>query len=120
MQTILTIDDSIIALTARKKLLERAGYLVLTATDGAQGLAIFHSQPVDLILMDYYVPGCGSEIRQRMKSARPHTPLVILSGAIELPEDMSNVDLFLSKLERPETLLTKIAELLEPPHRQAA
>ena len=119
MQTILLID-SIIALTARKKLLERVGYVVLTATDGERAWAIFHSQPVDLILMDHYVPGCSSEIRQRMKAARPRAPLVILSGAIELPEDMSNVDLFLSKLDGPETLLAKIAELLQSPHRQAA
>ena len=120
MSTILTIDDNPIALSVRKKLLEHAGYSVLTANEAEDGLRLFESQVVDLVLMDFYMPGGGSEVRQKMKSARPRTPIVILSGAIELPDDMSNVDLFLSKLEGPETILTKIAELLPQPRPRAA
>ncbi len=120
MPTILTIDDNLIALSVRKKLLEHAGYSVLTASEAQDGLRLFESQVVDMVLMDFYVPGAGSEIRQRMKAIRPRTPIVILSGAIELPEDMSNVDLFLSKLERTETILAKIAELLPKPRPRAA
>jgi CheY-like chemotaxis protein len=118
--TILAIDDSVIGLTARTKLLERSGYSVLSATDGKKALSLFESQAVDLVLMDYYIPGGGHALRQRMKAARPQTPIVILSGAIEVPEDLSNVDLFLSKLERPQTILAKIAELLPDPQQKAA
>jgi CheY-like chemotaxis protein len=71
------IDDGLIALTARKKLLERAGYSVLSATDGESGLRLFESNPLDLVLINYYIPGGGTEIRQRMKAARPTTPIVI-------------------------------------------
>jgi hypothetical protein len=50
-----------------------------------------------------------------MKTARPTTLIVILSGAIELPEDMWNIDLLLSKFER-----SRIAELLPPKRQKAA
>lgn len=120
MATILAIDDDLIALTARKKLLERAAYSVLATSDCSEGLRLLESRPVDLVLMDYYMPGCGGEIRTRMKAARPQTPLVILSGAIELPEDMSNIDLFLSKLDGPKALLARIAELLHSREQKAA
>jgi CheY-like chemotaxis protein len=56
LPTILMIDDGLIALTARKKLLERADYSVLAATDGESGLRLFESNPLDLVLMDYYMP----------------------------------------------------------------
>jgi CheY-like chemotaxis protein len=39
-----------------RKLLERAGYSVLAATDGESGLCLFESNPLDLVLMDYYIP----------------------------------------------------------------
>ncbi len=120
MSTILTIDDNRIALSVRKQLLEHAGYSVLTASEAEDGLRLFESRVVDLVLMDFYMPGGGNEVRQRMKAIRPQTPIVILSGATELPDDMSNVDLFLSKLEGPQTILTKIAEFLPKPQQKVA
>jgi len=105
---------------ARKKLLESAGYKVLAAADGLQGLRLFEEHSVDLVLMDYHLPEGGSQLRRRMKSCKPHVPIVILSGIAELPDDMSNTDLFLSKLEHPTVILEKIADLLNPPAQKAA
>ena len=120
MSTILAIDDSGIGLTARKRLLESAGYKVLAASDGVQGLRLFEDHAVDLVLMDYYLPEGGTQLRRRMKACKPHVLIVILSGITELPEDLSNVDLFLSKLEHPTAILEKIANLLCFPSREAA
>lgn len=120
MPTILAIDDGQIGLTVRKKLLESAGYTVLAASDAAQGRRLFENYAVDLVLMDYYLPEDGSQLRQHMKARRPHVPIVILSGIPELPEDMSSVDLFLSKLDDPTAILEKIAELLGFPSRRVA
>lgn len=118
--TILAIDDGRIGLAARQKLLESAGYTVLAAADAVQGLRLFEDYPVDLVLMDYYLPEGGSQFRWRMKARRPRVPIIILSGLTELPEDMSNVDLFLSKLDHPTAILKKIAELLGCPNRRIA
>lgn len=120
MPTILAIDDGRIGLAARQKLLESAGYAVLAASDAAQGLRLFEDHEVDLFLMDYHLPEGGSQLRRRMKARRPHLPIVILSGITELPEDMSNVDVFLSKLDHPIAILARIAELLGFPSIRAA
>jgi CheY-like chemotaxis protein len=118
--TILAIDDGRIGLKARQKLLESAGYTVLAASDAVQGGRLFEDYAVDLVLMDYYLPEGGSQLRRRMKARRPQVPIVILSGIPELPEDMSNVDVFLSKLDPPTAILQRIAELLRFPSRRAA
>ena len=115
MPTILAVDDNRIALMSRRLLLESAGYAVLVAGDAAEAVDIVRRQPVDLVLMDYYLPsGNGTEARHEMKSMRPAMPILVLSGVTEFPEDLSNVDLFLSKLDGPEHLITTIGKFLPP------
>ena len=50
--TILCVDDEAGALTIRKTLLERAGYMVLTAMNAGDALKIFHFNKVDLVVSD--------------------------------------------------------------------
>ena len=120
MPTILAIDDGRIGLIARKKVLESAGYQVLAASGGIQGLRLLEDHAVDLVLMDCQLPESGSQLRRRMKACKPKVLIVILSGITELPEDMSDADLFLSKLEHPTAILDKIADLLRCPNAKAA
>ena len=54
---VLCVDDETIGLQVRKLLLERAGYRVLTAPDGYAGLALFSSEPVEVVVLDYSMPG---------------------------------------------------------------
>jgi DNA-binding response OmpR family regulator len=120
VHTILAIDDNSVALFARKKVLEWAGYSVLTAPDPSEAWRMFSENRVDLVLMDYYLPGGSGELRRQMKAARPGLPIVVLSGAIDVPGDLRHTDLFLSKLEAPEAILTKIAQVLQAGNRRAA
>lgn len=57
LRTILIVDD----LEANRTLLERslasAGYRTLSTESGAGALAILASQPVDLVLLDWMMPG---------------------------------------------------------------
>jgi CheY-like chemotaxis protein len=115
MPTILAVDDNRIALMSRRLLLESAGYTVVVASDAAEAVDIVHRQAVDLVLMDYYLPsGNGSEARREMKIAQPAMPILVLSGVTELPEDLSNVDLFLSKLDGPEHLIATLRKFIPP------
>ncbi|MBV9608351.1 MAG: response regulator [Acidobacteria bacterium] len=115
MPTILVVDDNRIALMSRRFVLERAGYTVLPATDVPEALDVVHAHAVDVVLMDYYLPsGTGEDARRRMKHIRPGMPILVLSGAAEMPEDLSNIDLFLSKLDGPEHLLEAIRRFVPP------
>jgi CheY-like chemotaxis protein len=113
MLTVLCIDDDATALYVRKLVLESAGYFVLTAGDAETAMQLFTSSDVDIVLTDHFLEKTtGMELAGQMKKRKPNVPIVILSGAVELPEGVLHADLFLSKTEAPLTVLQRIAELL--------
>lgn len=84
--TILWIDDYAAALEASKELLEISGYEVLTAQSGEEGLGLFHSRPIDAVVLDYQLPGMnGARVASQMRRVKPHVPILMLSGYSELP-----------------------------------
>ena len=65
-----------------KNRLSRAGFTVVVATDGAQGIAIASSEQPDLILMDLTLPDIrGEEATQRIKAdpATKRIPVIALT-----------------------------------------
>lgn len=112
---VLCVDDEIIGLKVRKILLERAGYRVLTALDGAAGLEVFASEPVEVVVLDYSMPGMnGGEVAQKMRQSKPHVPILLLSAYVGLPADvLSHVDTYMTKGEGPPVLLQKLGSLLQ-------
>src|SRR5262249_40260696 len=79
-------DDNVYMLKNR---LTRAGFTVLIATDGAQGIAMAASEQPDLILMDLTLPNIDGEEATRRIKADPVTrsiPVIALT-ANAMPED---------------------------------
>lgn len=111
---ILCVDDELIGLQVRKILLERAGYRVLTALDGPLGLEIFASEPVEVVVLDYSMPGMdGGEVAIRMRQVKPHIPILLLSAYVGLSSDVTSlVDLYMTKGEGPDRLLQKLGSLI--------
>ena len=73
-------DDNVYMLTNR---LRRAGFTVVVATDGTQGVAMATSEQPDLILMDLTLPDIdGEEATRRIKadSATKHIPVIALTA----------------------------------------
>jgi DNA-binding response OmpR family regulator len=82
-RTILVIDDE----PELRKLLDynlsKAGYLVLTAAEGQEGLALARRQVPDLILLDVMMPGLdGLETCKRLRAdpATASVPLIMLTA----------------------------------------
>jgi len=110
---VLCIDDAEVALRVRKLLLANAGYQVLTASSGKEGLEIFRNNPIELVIADHFLSDKnGSEIAAEMKEFKPDVPILIVSAAAEPPPGLEFADGFLSKGEGPEALLEAIAGLL--------
>src|SRR5260370_17840237 len=83
---ILCIDDDGAGLEARKELLEIAGYEVLTAQSGEQGLGLFASHPIDAVVIDYKMPGMnGDRVATQMRCDKPHVPILMLSDYRDIP-----------------------------------
>ena len=111
---ILCIDDAEVALRVRKLLLSSAGYSVLTAGSGEEGLELFKQNQVQLVIADHFLTNkSGAEIAAEMKQIKPQVPILIVSAAAEKPDGLEFADAFLSKGEGPDALLDSVAELLE-------
>ena len=120
--TILCIDDEALGLQIRKAVLERAGYKVLTAIDGPAGLAAFRNEPVDGVVLDYYMPEMdGGAVAETMRRERPDIPIMLLSAYINLPTEVVElVDVTLLKGEGPLELLEKLRVMLRAASSPAA
>ncbi len=111
---ILCIDDADVALRVRKLVLASAGYDVLTAASGEEGLELFKRHPVELVIADHFLSEkTGTEIAQEMKQLKPGIPILIVSATAEKPSGLEFADGFLPKGEAPEILLNAIARLLK-------
>jgi len=71
MKTILVVDDDPDILALEEKILKREGYQVLTASDGAQAIALVEAGTnIDLILLDVMMPNInGFEVSQRVRDS---------------------------------------------------
>jgi CheY-like chemotaxis protein len=113
---VLCVDDELVGLQVRKILLERAGYRVLTASDGPSGLKVFSSEPVEAVILDYSMPGMhGGEVAVKMRQIKPHIPILLLSAYMGLSAEVTSlVDLYMTKGEGAPVLLEKLGSLLQP------
>lgn len=119
--TILCVDDESGALLIRKTILERSGYLVLTAPNAEDALKMFGSIPIDLVVADHLLPGAtGTDMARQMKLVEPNVPILLLSGAIDPPPGTEYTDGFLNKGQGPEKLLEAIAAALSKRTMSAA
>jgi CheY-like chemotaxis protein len=76
---VLCVDDEWNGVEGRKMLLEEARCKVLVSTSGADALQLFASHPVDLVLLDYHMPGMnGDVVAEHMKAVQPDVPIALL------------------------------------------
>ncbi len=80
-ETILVIDDSRDNLLFLKQyVLEPAGYRVLTAPNGATGLAEATRRQPDLLLIDLQMPNMnGIEVIRALRERRLHLPMILMA-----------------------------------------
>lgn len=110
---ILCVDDEENSLILRKLVLQKFGYEVISASSAKEALELLRVHRVDLVLSDQLMPGTtGTQLAKQVKATHLRVPIVIVSGVNEIPDDASNADLFISKLEGPALLSQKISEVL--------
>ena len=78
---ILVVDDEQSIITLLKYNLEQAGFIVLTAMDGEEGMNIAISEKPDLIVLDLMLPKLdGIEVCKQLRQQRVLTPILMLTA----------------------------------------
>src|ERR1035441_2691675 len=74
MGTILVIEDDAQILKVLHRLFAAEGYVIVSASNGTQGLELFSTQTVDAVVLDLMLPGVsGRDICRSMKQSAPRT-----------------------------------------------
>jgi two-component system cell cycle sensor histidine kinase/response regulator CckA len=112
-----------------KGALESAGYTVLTATDGEQGLSVFESfrSDIALVITDVGLPRMsGDTLFRKIRASEPGMKVIIATGYLD-PDAKSALErqgatAFIQKPYLPRDVLHKVRETLAPPetHRRVS
>jgi two-component system cell cycle sensor histidine kinase/response regulator CckA len=84
-KTILVVDDDRAVRTLVGAFLKRAGFSVLTASDGAEAVSIFqqHREKIKLMLTDVTMPEMdGLQLADAVLTLSPQLPVIFMSGNI--------------------------------------
>lgn len=111
---VLCIDDEAVGLRVRKIVLEQAGFQVLTALDGETGIQLFISNDIDIVLLDYLMPGMdGGEVAVELRRTKPWVPILMHTACVDLPQKTVNmVNSTLPKARGPKILIDKLQQLI--------
>ncbi|MCC6143502.1 MAG: PAS domain S-box protein [Candidatus Hydrogenedentes bacterium] len=120
-ERILLAEDEAMVRRLARLLLEKAGYTVVEAKDGAEAVAIFeaHAAEFELGMLDLVMPVMGGlEASERMRAIRPDFRIVFASGYSEdaLDGRVGECPLIQKPFAR-ETMLRAIRESLDRPAR---
>lgn len=83
MAKILLVEDNEMNRDMLSRRLERRGFQIAIAVDGAQGVAMAESESPDLILLDMSLPVIDGWEAARLLKAKPHTrsiPIIALTA----------------------------------------
>lgn len=91
--TLLLVDDEENILSALRRLFRPAGYHILTAPDGMQGLEVLAKESVDLVISDMRMPGMdGAKFLEEVAKRWPDTVRILLTGYSDLTSTISAVN----------------------------
>ena len=82
-ETVLVVDDEDMILQLTRRMLERDGYRVLTASSGSSALSLLGetSENIDLVLLDMTMPGMtGDQVLWELRRLGCTVPVLISSG----------------------------------------
>lgn len=118
-KTILLVEDELFVRQATAAALESAGYRLLVAGGGVEGLDLCRAgrHPVDLLLTDLVMPGMsGGQLAAEFERLCPHARVLLMSGHAERLAQSERTGADRKCLVKPfsvRTLLGRVRELLD-------
>jgi two-component system cell cycle sensor histidine kinase/response regulator CckA len=119
-ETVLLAEDEDAVRKLTQRVLERAGYNVLTARDGpdAMRVAALHLGAIDLLVTDMVMPAMnGRQLAENLRGVRPELRTLFLSGYTDsgvLPQGLLNAgEHFLQKPFTNDTLTNRVRSIMD-------
>ena len=103
---VLVVDDRNDVRSVAKSMLERAGFEVLGASGGKEGLELArrHGDSLQAVLLDLAMPGMeGDEVARELHAVHPRLPIVMMSGYDRARLDERTLDCVAGFLNKPFT-----------------
>ena len=118
METILIVEDLESLARMLSQAVQRAGFEVIWAKDGEEGIAKVHEGIVDLVVTDMRLPGQnGLQVLRAVKEHSPDVPVIVMTahGSIEIAVHAVKEGAydFIAKPFDPDHLLLQIDKALE-------
>jgi len=115
-RTILVVDDEVRIVKLVRDYLERAGFDVLTACDGATALQLAHRDRPDLIVLDLMLPGVdGLDVCRRLRQGSG-VPIIMLTARVEEADRIVGLELgaddYVTKPFSPRELVARVRATL--------
>lgn len=90
---ILIVEDEQGIVSFVRRGLESAGYTVVEAGDGIDGLAVAMLPDIELVILDLGLPGIpGEELLRRLRTQRPAVPVIVLTAKDAVSDRVANLE----------------------------
>jgi len=117
MFKILVVEDDRHIRNIIERRLEKAGYQPLSAINGREGIALFESEKVDLIITDIMMPHVnGISLVKEVRSSNPNIPIIMLTALDNIKDKeksfISGADDYVVKPVDMKELILRVQSLL--------
>jgi two-component system, OmpR family, response regulator len=115
---VLLVEDDDDNRELMSEVLESAGYVVVSAAGGAEGLRQLAERGADVVVTDVGMPGMGGlELARAAKKIAPSVPVIIVTGYAERDDIATarghEVDVVLVKPVDPDLLAAAVAKITD-------
>ena len=120
---ILVVDDEVQIVRVLRGYLEKAGFAVLTANDGREGLRLARQERPDLVILDLMLPGMDGLDVCRALRKDAELPIIMLTARVEETDRLIGLELgaddYVTKPFSPREVVARVRAVLRRTHPDA-
>jgi DNA-binding response OmpR family regulator len=116
MPSVLVVDDERQIATIARDYLQRAGFTVTIAGDGASGLEMARKKPPDLVVLDLGLPGMDGLHVARALRQESDVPIIMLTARVDESDRLRGFEVgaddYVTKPFSPRELVARVSTVL--------